>query len=59
VEPPARRGFGHVVIERMVSMALRGQARLDWKSDGVAWILDVPLAAVCEHMGRPIAAAAE
>ncbi|WP_126398402.1 sensor histidine kinase [Blastochloris tepida] len=59
VEPPARRGFGHVVIERMVSMALRGQARLDWKSDGVAWTLDVPLAAVCEHMGRPIAAAAE
>lgn len=58
VTPPERRGFGHVVIERMVSMALRGSARLDWKPDGVAWTLDVPLAAVCEHMDQPIAAAA-
>lgn len=49
VQPPAHRGFGHVVVERMVSMALQGTARLDWVTDGVRWVLEAPLAAVTDQ----------
>jgi two-component sensor histidine kinase len=48
VQPPAHRGFGHVVVERMVSMALQGTAKLDWAAEGVRWVLEAPLAAVTD-----------
>ena len=48
VQPPEHRGFGHVVVERMVSMALQGTARLDWVAEGVRWVLEAPLVAVTD-----------
>jgi two-component sensor histidine kinase len=48
VQPPESRGFGHVVMERMVSMALQGTARIEWIADGVRWVVEAPLAAVTD-----------
>jgi PAS domain S-box-containing protein len=42
VRPPARKGFGHVVIAEMVAAALRGVVKLDFDAAGVAWTLDAP-----------------
>jgi two-component sensor histidine kinase len=48
VKPPESRGFGHVVVERMVSMALQGTARIEWIADGVRWVVEAPLTAVTD-----------
>lgn len=40
VAPPARRGFGSFVLERMVGAALNGQSRLEHAPDGLVWTLD-------------------
>ena len=42
VTPPARKGFGHVVISQMVAISLRGQVTLDYAQDGLSWAIDVP-----------------
>lgn len=42
VTEPARRGFGHTVIEAMAGAAVGGEARLDWCRDGVRWNLEAP-----------------
>jgi two-component sensor histidine kinase/CHASE3 domain sensor protein len=42
VQPPARRGFGHVVIERTVARALGGSVILEFPPDGVCWTLTFP-----------------
>ncbi|CUU42135.1 Blue-light-activated histidine kinase [Blastochloris viridis] len=49
VHPPTHRGFGHVVVERMVSMALQGRAQIDWLSEGVRWVLEAPLFAITDQ----------
>lgn len=46
VAPPDRRGFGHSVVDAMVGRALDGEARLDWRPEGLAWSLDVPGACI-------------
>ncbi|MDJ1158533.1 HWE histidine kinase domain-containing protein [Chelatococcus sp. SYSU_G07232] len=40
VEPPKRRGFGQVVIERTVARALGGSVALDYAPEGLSWHLD-------------------
>jgi PAS domain S-box-containing protein len=42
VEPPTRRGFGTVVIERTVAQALDGKVTIDYASSGLTWLLDFP-----------------
>ena len=42
VEPPARRGFGSSVIERVVARALDGHVSLTFEPGGVVWTLDIP-----------------
>lgn len=40
VNPPQRRGFGHVVIEQVVSQALDGRGKLEFLPTGVRWSFD-------------------
>jgi two-component sensor histidine kinase len=42
VQPPTRRGFGHVVIERTVARALGGNVVLEFPPEGVRWTLTFP-----------------
>ena len=46
VVPPTRKGFGHVVMERITGQALSGRSQAIFPPDGVRWTLDVPAAAV-------------
>jgi two-component sensor histidine kinase len=46
VTPPARNGFGHVVISEMVASSLRGDVTLDYAESGLAWAIDTPAASV-------------
>lgn len=42
VTPPARRGFGHLVISDMVASSLRGKVALDYAREGLSWAIDAP-----------------
>lgn len=59
VTPPARRGFGSTVLANSVERQLRGRVTLDWRPDGLACELAVPIAdvrassAVVEPSSRP------
>jgi PAS domain S-box-containing protein len=46
VTPPARKGFGHVVISQMVASSLRGEVTLDYAQGGLSWAIDTPSASV-------------
>jgi two-component sensor histidine kinase/integral membrane sensor domain MASE1 len=46
VGAPTRKGFGHMVITRLVPSALAGNASLDFSGDGLYWTLRVPSAAL-------------
>ena len=39
---PTRKGFGHVVMARIVARALDGAVDLDFAPDGLRWTLDIP-----------------
>jgi PAS domain S-box-containing protein len=43
VAAPSTRGFGSVVIEKMVAQRLNGTVRLSFEVEGVSWRLSVPL----------------
>jgi PAS domain S-box-containing protein len=43
VEPPTIKGFGHVVIERVVGQALNANVEYDFQPEGVRWSIAVPL----------------
>jgi len=43
VTPPARRGFGQVVIERTVARAVGGKVTLSYPPEGVSWKLEFSL----------------
>jgi PAS domain S-box-containing protein len=45
VMPPERRGFGHVVIEKIVPRALNGTGTLDFAPAGVSWTFEFPVQA--------------
>lgn len=42
VELPKRRGFGHIVINRMVAQALDAEVELDFAPEGVSWTIQMP-----------------
>ena len=42
VEPPRRRGFGHIVIEEMVAQKLNAHVEMSYAPDGVVWTLALP-----------------
>ncbi len=48
VTPPARSGFGTRMIERGLAAELHGDARIDYRPQGVVCILDAPLGAIRE-----------
>jgi two-component sensor histidine kinase len=35
VKPPARRGFGTGVVERLIRGQLKGNVRFDWRGEGL------------------------
>lgn len=42
VSAPTRKGFGHVVMDRLVKASLAGDSELAFEADGVRWSLTVP-----------------
>ena len=46
VETPARKGFGYMVMERMVSAKLGGQVELAFDPAGLVWTLSAPAARI-------------
>jgi PAS domain S-box-containing protein len=42
VQPPDRHGFGQVVIEQMVASSLHAEVKLEYRSEGLFWLLDAP-----------------
>lgn len=46
VTPPARRGFGSVLIEQVLSAELRGEAELIYASDGIRYRIAAPISAL-------------
>ena len=42
VKPPAHRGFGRKVIERMAAEAVQGEVDYRFDPDGVRWTLRAP-----------------
>jgi PAS domain S-box-containing protein len=48
VTPPGRTGFGTRMIERGLAAELRGDARIDYRPQGLVCTLDAPLAAIRE-----------
>ncbi|HEV2555459.1 MAG TPA: PAS domain S-box protein [Bosea sp. (in: a-proteobacteria)] len=42
VTPPSRTGFGRVVVERMVSSAVSGRVSIEFRPEGLVWVLDIP-----------------
>jgi PAS domain S-box-containing protein len=55
VAPPARRGFGHVVIERTVARALGGSVELEFPPEGLRWTLTFPAELVTTMAPAPAA----
>lgn len=43
VSVPQRKGFGHVVIERIVPQALQGRGKLEFPPTGVQWTFEFPV----------------
>jgi PAS domain S-box-containing protein len=50
---PARLGFGHMVIGRMVEHALDAAVSLEYPSAGLEWQMSAPAAAVLEGANQP------
>ncbi len=42
VSPPTRKGFGHIVCERVVAELLGGNVSMDFAPDGARWQLRIP-----------------
>lgn len=50
IAPPTHRGFGTIVVTKMVEMSLDGRTVLDYSSTGLIWKLSCPLKNVLEGM---------
>ncbi len=46
VVAPTSRGFGTVIIERLIPQSLNGEARMSWDADGFSWTLHAPIGSV-------------
>jgi PAS domain S-box-containing protein len=54
VNPPSRKGFGHVVMDRITGQALGGTSHAEFNPEGLSWTLDVPAASVVlEKSAKP------
>jgi PAS domain S-box-containing protein len=42
VSPPARKGFGHVVIGEMVERSLNGKVAMEFAAEGLNWRVSIP-----------------
>ena len=42
VQKPARKGFGHIVMERTLADSLQGAVKLDFAPDGLRWEVEIP-----------------
>ena len=51
VSPPARKGFGRVMIEQMVAQKLGGRAEMSFAPQGLSWTLVAPAIHVLERRG--------
>lgn len=49
---PEHRGFGTVVLERIVPLSLNGRATLDMGIDGVKWALEAPIQSLLPDEGE-------
>lgn len=56
VQPPERKGFGHVVIAQMTARSLRGHVNYDFTERGVEWSLEAPLESIEELPDTPFMA---
>jgi len=43
VKPPTRQGFGTRVMESMIREQLKGEMRLDWRAEGLACEIALPM----------------
>jgi two-component sensor histidine kinase len=46
VLPPTHRGFGRSIMEIIISGQLRGEVRFDWREQGLACEIALPLAEI-------------
>lgn len=44
VMPPTRRGFGRNIMENIIAGQLRGEVHFDWRDQGLACEITLPLA---------------
>lgn len=44
VTPPQRKGFGHFVIDRMATQSLNAHVKIEYRPEGLIWVLTVPVA---------------
>ena len=56
VEPPTIKGFGHVVIERVVGQALSANVDYEFPPEGVRWSIAMPLEFVVRWRSQGAAA---
>lgn len=49
VAPPTRRGFGRIVIGRMVEAAVGGTVELEYRESGLSWSLSAPVSGAIER----------
>jgi two-component sensor histidine kinase len=42
VTPPSRKGFGHIMFERLVTKSLNGSVAIDFARQGLIWKLSIP-----------------
>jgi len=52
VVPPTRKGFGHFVINRLVSQSLEGKVQIDFPPDGFVWTLTIPTTQLLSEPGK-------
>jgi PAS domain S-box-containing protein len=44
---PIRKGFGHIVFERMIAQSLNAEVKLEYDSGGLVWSLNARLVDIC------------
>jgi two-component sensor histidine kinase len=52
VTPPTHRGFGYVVLQRMMGQALHGKTNHDFGEGGITWTIEVTASAVMRGPDR-------
>jgi PAS domain S-box-containing protein len=53
VTPPSRKGFGHVVIERMVAQSLNSEVAMEFAPNGLSWSLPIPATSLVRDARDP------